>query len=129
MVPMFAGIPFGMGFMCTFISLLYVYLLLLCFGSASRILLASDIYDDRIYMTDSYKSYAASANAASSCSRSLLATILPVATAPMFSRLGISGACSLLDGLSALMSVIPFVFIWKGESLRSRSRLLKTVNL
>jgi hypothetical protein len=78
-------------------------------------------------MTDAYKSYAASANAASSCSRSLLATILPLATAPMFDHLGISGACSLLGGLSALMSVIPFVFIWKGESLRSRSRLLQSM--
>lgn len=127
-VPMLAGIPFGMGFMCTFISLLYVYLLLLCFGSASRILFISYIFGDRNYLTDAYKSYAASANAASSCFRSLLATVLPLATAPMFSHLGISGACSLLGCLSALMSVIPFVFIWKGKSLRSRSRLLQSVN-
>jgi hypothetical protein len=74
-------------------------------------------------MTDAYGTYAASANAASSCSRSLLATILPLATRRMFTKLGIFGACSLLGGLSALMCVIPFLFIWKGDKIRASSRL------
>ncbi|CAN8104551.1 unnamed protein product [Discula destructiva] len=94
--PMFSGVPFGMGFMLTFMALLN-------------------------YLTDAYEIYAASANAAASCSRSLLATVLPFASAPMFARMGIAGACSLLGGLSCLMCVIPFVFIWKGEKLREAS--------
>lgn len=73
------------------------------------------------YLTDAYEIYAASANAAASCSRSLLATVLPFASAPMFARLGIAGACSLLGGLSCVMCAIPFVFIWKGERLRELS--------
>ncbi|KAJ4344047.1 hypothetical protein N0V85_009822, partial [Neurospora sp. IMI 360204] len=73
-VPMLSGIPFGMGFMCVFQALLN-------------------------YLTDAYEIFAASANAAASCSRSLLATLLPLATAPMFHRLGIWGACSLLGGM------------------------------
>lgn len=80
------------------------------------------------YLTDAYEIYAASAIAACSCSRSLLAVVLPFASAPMFARLGIAGACSLLGGLSVLMCAIPFVFIWKGERLREASgfcRLLK----
>ncbi|OJJ05611.1 hypothetical protein ASPVEDRAFT_153797 [Aspergillus versicolor CBS 583.65] len=95
--PMMAGVPFGFGFICIFIAMLNV-------------------------LTDSYEIYAASANAASSCSRSLLATVLPLATTPMFTNLGVPGACSLLGGLSALMSVIPFIFIWKGKEIKQRSK-------
>ncbi|KAJ5376447.1 MFS general substrate transporter [Penicillium cosmopolitanum] len=50
------------------------------------------------YITDAYRLYAASANAASSCSRSFFATFLPLASYPMLSHLGIAGACSLLGG-------------------------------
>ncbi|KAF9874510.1 hypothetical protein CkaCkLH20_08073 [Colletotrichum karsti] len=96
-VPMLAGLPFGAGFMLIFIALLN-------------------------YLTDAYEVFAASANAAASTSRSLLAVVLPLATTPMFDGLGIAGACSLLGGLSALMCVIPFVFIWKGERIRAGSR-------
>lgn len=95
--PMLAGLPFGAGFILIFMALLN-------------------------YLTDAYEIFAASANAAASCCRSLLATVLPLATSPMFARLGISGACSLLAGLSAGMCVIPFVFIWKGERIRAGSR-------
>lgn len=96
-VPMLSGIPFGMGFSLIFMALLN-------------------------YLTDAYEIFAASANAAASCSRSLLATILPFASVPMFSRLGIAGACSLLGGLSCVMCAVPFLFIWKGERLRAGSR-------
>lgn len=95
--PMLAGIPFGMGFLLIFMALLN-------------------------YLTDAYDIFAASANAVSSCSRSFFAVILPLATTPMFRRLGIPGACSLLGGLSAIMCIIPFIFIWKGPSIRRRSR-------
>lgn len=94
--PMLAGIPFGMGFLLIFMAMLN-------------------------YLTDAYEIFAASANAAASCCRSLFAVVLPLATTHMFHRLGIAGACSLLGGLSALMCIIPFVFIWKGPSIRSRS--------
>ncbi|POR31741.1 Polyamine transporter 3 [Tolypocladium paradoxum] len=96
-VPMLAGVPFGMGFMLIFMALLN-------------------------YLTDAYEIFAASANAAASCCRSLLAVVLPLATSRMFDTLGISGACALLGCLSAGMCVIPFIFIWKGPSIRSRSR-------
>ncbi|KAK0673511.1 putative polyamine transporter [Cercophora samala] len=96
-VPMLAGVPFGVGFMCIFQALLN-------------------------YLTDAYEIYAASANAAASTSRSLLATVLPLATLPMFEQLGISGACSLLGGVSTLMCVIPFVFLWQGDKIRSNSK-------
>ncbi|PHH81372.1 hypothetical protein CDD82_942 [Ophiocordyceps australis] len=95
-VPMLAGIFFGMGFVLIFMALLN-------------------------YLTDAYQLFAASANAASSCTRSLFAVFLPLATTAMFDSLGIAGACALLGGLSAAMCIIPFVFLYKGPSLRKRS--------
>ncbi|KAK8920455.1 Polyamine transporter 3 [Metarhizium anisopliae] len=95
-VPMLAGLPFGMGFQLIFMTLLN-------------------------YLTDAYEVYAASANAAASATRSCLAVVLPLATRAMFNQLGISGACAVLGGLSAAMSVIPFVFLWKGQAIRNKS--------
>lgn len=40
----------------------------------------------------------------------------------MYDRLGIAGATSLLGGLSCLMCAVPFLFIWKGETIRAGSR-------
>ncbi|KAK8086231.1 hypothetical protein PG994_001205, partial [Apiospora phragmitis] len=77
-VPMLAGVPFGLGFMLIFMALIN-------------------------YLTDAYELFAASANAAASACRSLVAVVLPFATAPLFDRLGVAGACSLLAGLSALV--------------------------
>jgi len=69
-----------------------------------------------------YKIFAASAMAAASCSRSLFGAVLPFATYPMYKSLGVPWACSVLGFLSIAMSIIPFVFIWKGDWLRSRSK-------
>ncbi|RYP42152.1 hypothetical protein DL767_000517 [Monosporascus sp. MG133] len=71
---------------------------------------------------DAYDLFAASANAAASSCRSVFAVVLPLATTRMFAQLGISGACSLLGGLSALMCIIPFIFFWEGERLRAGSK-------
>ncbi|RFU78856.1 bicyclomycin resistance [Trichoderma arundinaceum] len=95
--PLLAGIPFGMGYILVLLALLN-------------------------YLTDAYEIYAASANAAVTASRSILAIVLPLATTPMFTKLGISGACALLGGLSAVMCILPLIFIWKGPSIRARSR-------
>lgn len=95
-VPMLAGVPFGLGYVLVFMALLN-------------------------YLTDAYEIFAASASAATSCCRSLLAVVLPLATTPMFARLGVTGACTLLGCFSAIMCVIPFIFIWKGPAMRSRS--------
>ncbi|KAJ8116266.1 hypothetical protein ONZ43_g4478 [Nemania bipapillata] len=95
-VPSLAGIGFGIGFQLIFIGMIN-------------------------YLTDAYEVFAASANAAASSARSFLAVVLPLATTPMFQQLGISGALSLLGGLSLLLSIIPFIFLWKGETIRARS--------
>ncbi|KAI0395931.1 major facilitator superfamily transporter [Xylariaceae sp. FL0594] len=96
-VPSLSGFAFGFGFQLTFIGMLN-------------------------YLTDAYEIYAASANAASSSTRSLFAVVLPLATRPMFRALGISGALGLLAGLSLLLGIVPFIFLWKGERIRAGSR-------
>ena len=96
-VPMLAGVPFGIGFMLIFIALLN-------------------------YLTDAYEIYAASAMAAASLSRSIFGALLPLAARPMYERLGISWASSLLGFLSLAMSVIPFAFIRYGDRIRANSR-------
>ncbi|KAM3067349.1 hypothetical protein ACMFMF_009841 [Clarireedia jacksonii] len=95
-VPMLAGVPFGMGFILIFIALLN-------------------------YLTDAYEVFAASAMAASSCCRSLAGAILPFAAKPMYSRLGVAWASSLLAFLSLGMCAIPLIFLWKGDAIRERS--------
>ena len=95
--PMMAGIFFGFGFTLIFMALLN-------------------------YLTDAYDIYAASANAVASMCRSIVAVVLPLATTHMFGDLGISGACSLLGGLSAGMCLIPFIFLWKGPDIRAKSK-------
>ena len=81
----------------------------------------ADDGENRNYLTDAYEIFAASAHAAVATSRSMLATVLPLAATPMFVKLGISGACSVLGGLSLLMCVIPFVFLWQGDRIRANS--------
>jgi len=96
-VPMLAGIPFGAGFVLIFMALLN-------------------------YLTDAYEIFAASAMAAASCSRSLAGAVLPFAAKPMYNKLGVPWASSLLGFLSLAMCVIPWVFSWQGQRLRDGSR-------
>lgn len=96
MVPMSAGLPFGVGFVLVFVALLN-------------------------YLADAYEIFAASAMAATSCSRSIFGAVLPFAGLPMYNKLGISWASSLLGFLSLAMTVVPFVFIKYGDRIRGGS--------
>ena len=96
-VPMLAGVPFGMGFMLIFMALLN-------------------------YITDAYEVYAASGMAATSFCRSIFGAVLPLAAAPMYKSLGVSWASSLLGFLSLALCIIPFAFIKYGDRIRANSR-------
>lgn len=78
------------------------------------------------YIADAYSRWTASAMACSAVSRSALAVVLPLATGPMFSRLGVAWALSLLGFISAGLSLAPFVFLRYGSSLRRRSKLCQS---
>ncbi|EKG14429.1 Major facilitator superfamily [Macrophomina phaseolina MS6] len=103
-VPMLAGLPFGIGFLLIFMALIN-------------------------YLTDAYGAFAASALAAASCTRSVSGALLPLAADPMYTSLGIQWATSLLAFLSAGMILIPFGFIWGGEHLRANSKFSQSLNL
>lgn len=129
-VPAMSGVPFGMGFMLIFMALVCFHYLSL-FLLILRIPLCDANHSPPVsqlnYLVDAYEIYAASANAAASCSRSLLATVLPFASTPMFASLDIAGACSVLGALSCVMCIVPFVFIWKGERLREASGFCRSL--
>ncbi|KAF2843563.1 MFS general substrate transporter [Patellaria atrata CBS 101060] len=96
-VPILSGIFFGFGFMLIFMALLN-------------------------YVVDAYEIFAASAMAATNCTRSVFGACLPFAATPLYARLGIPWACSLLGFLQVLMCVIPFVFYNYGPEIRARSK-------
>ena len=95
-VPVLSALPFGIGFLLIFMALIN-------------------------YVVDAYEVYAASAMGATSASRSIFGVVLPFAAKPMYSTLGVNWACTLLALLSALMCLIPFVFIKYGQRIRDNS--------
>jgi len=99
-VPVLAAIPFGIAYLLIFMALLN-------------------------YLVDAYEIFSASATAAASCSRSLFAVVLPFAARPMYERLGIAWACSLLGFISLVLGVIPFFFLKYGDQIRARSKFCK----
>lgn len=96
-VPILGGVPLGIGYLLLFMSFIN-------------------------YLVDAYAIFAASALAASSCTRAIFGACLPFATDKMYKTLGIAWACSLLGFVSLAMAAIPFIFIRYGEKLRSRSK-------
>lgn len=96
-VPLVSGVCFGLGYMLIFMAMLN-------------------------YLSDAYETFAASAQSASSCCRSICGAVLPLAAKPMFDRLGVDWACSLIAFLSLGVSVIPFAFIRFGDYIRRNSK-------
>ncbi|KAF7715381.1 MFS-type transporter [Penicillium ucsense] len=75
------------------------------------------------YLADTYHRYASSAIAAQSCCRNLLGGVFPLVTAAMFNNLGFPGASSLLGGIGALLTLVPWVLAFYGPRIRARSKL------
>lgn len=95
-VPVLSGLIFGLGYQTIFISLL-------------------------TYVTDAYRIYSASALAASVIMRSIAGALLPLAAEPMYSKLGVSWATSLLGFVSVACLPIPFALFHFGPWIRKRS--------
>ena len=74
------------------------------------------------FLVDTYLIYAASATAANTILRSLLATAFPLVAKPMFNNLGVGPAMSLLGGLACLMLPAPLIFMKYGLTLRRMSK-------
>ncbi|KAJ5202206.1 MFS general substrate transporter, partial [Penicillium cf. viridicatum] len=95
-LPMMAGIFFGCGYLLVFTAMLN-------------------------YLTDAYKEFSASAQAAASATRAIMAVVLPFAAIPMYTNLGIHWASSLLGFLVFVLAWIPFAFIKYGSFIRQKN--------
>jgi hypothetical protein len=74
-----------------------------------------------LYLSDTYKRYSASAQAAASTTRSLAAVGLPFAASALYHDLGVKWAGSALAIVSGIMAVIPFMFLVFRAKLRAES--------
>ena len=74
------------------------------------------------YLADTYHRYASSALAAQSFCRNMLGGIFPLVTVQMFTGLTFQGAASLLGGLAALLTLVPWVLVFYGPKIRARSK-------
>ncbi|KAF2868912.1 MFS multidrug transporter-like protein [Massariosphaeria phaeospora] len=73
------------------------------------------------YLVDVFTIHAASAMAASTVLRSLMAALIPLSSQKMYAALDYGWGNSLLGFVSLLLVPIPFLFIKYGERIRARS--------
>jgi hypothetical protein len=99
-LPTLSGLTLGIGIELTFMALLN-------------------------HLADAYTPYAASVMASSGIARSLFAVALPFAVKPMYHRLGIAWASTLLGVLAMILGVAPFGFLRYGSELKRRSELCR----
>ncbi|CAN8096148.1 unnamed protein product [Discula destructiva] len=74
------------------------------------------------YLIDAFERWGASALAANTFMRSLLAAVLPLVVKPMFAALGNGWAYSVLGIFAALNIPMPFVFYFYGTGIRKRGK-------
>jgi hypothetical protein len=74
------------------------------------------------FLVDSYPTYAASALAANSFSRSMFAAGFPLFGNAMYKNLGYQWATFLLAMLTLIMAPLPWLFFKHGKTIRKRSR-------
>ena len=74
------------------------------------------------YLIDTFQKYAASAIAANTFLRSILALAFPLFVDPMYSKLGIPWATSVFGFFAVLLVPIPFLFYLYGPKIRARGK-------
>jgi len=74
------------------------------------------------YLADSYGRYSSSALAAQSFCRNMLGGIFPLFTTKLFNDLTFQGAASLLGGIAAILTVVPWVLTFYGPRIRAKSK-------
>lgn len=98
-------------------------LALIGFGIMTIVIAAS------VYVTDAYSGYAASAIAAVAFGENTFAAFLPLAAKPMYIRLGLQWASSLLAFIALALVLAPTVLLWKGHVIRSKSKAIQEMSL
>jgi DHA1 family multidrug resistance protein-like MFS transporter len=74
------------------------------------------------YLVDTFERWGASAIAANTFLRSILAAAFPAIVIPMYKRMGTGPASSVFASVATLMIPIPFAFWYWGEWLRARGQ-------
>jgi len=74
------------------------------------------------YLADTYHRCASLALAAQSFCRNMLGGVFPLITVQMFTGLTFQVAASLLGGLAALLTAVPWVLVFYGPKIRARSK-------
>ncbi|KXJ86925.1 major facilitator superfamily domain-containing protein [Microdochium bolleyi] len=74
------------------------------------------------YLADTYQTYASSSLAAQSFCRNVLGGVFPLVTGAMFTNLGEAASGGLLGGVATVLTVVPWVLVFFGESIRQRSK-------
>ena len=74
------------------------------------------------YLVDVYGLYAASATAANTFLRSLMAAGLPLAARPMYHAMGVGPATSILGAIAVALLPVPLIFMKYGLILRKKSK-------
>ncbi|KAI2968232.1 hypothetical protein CBS147323_4424 [Aspergillus niger] len=74
------------------------------------------------YLIDTYLMFAASAIAANTFCRSLVAASFPLFSRQMFNNMGIQWAATLLGCVASILVPIPVAFYFYGKNLRKRSK-------
>ena len=76
-----------------------------------------------VYLIDVYTIHAASAMAANTVLRSVVAALLPLAGPKLYARLGYGWGTSLLGFIALLLMPIPLFFMKYGERIRTNSKV------
>ena len=79
------------------------------------------------YLSDTYHRYASSALAAQSFCRNILGGVFPLIATSMFRHLTFQGASSVLGGIGALLTFVPWVLLFNGPRIRARSKFASEI--
>ncbi|BDD58236.1 hypothetical protein MAP00_003528 [Monascus purpureus] len=80
------------------------------------------------YFADTYNQYASSTIAAQSFCRNMLGGAFPLVSRQLFHNLGYGPASSLLGGIAVLLTFVPWVLVFFGPTIRSKSKLASAMN-
>jgi len=73
------------------------------------------------YLATAYPKYAASALASNDFVRSMMGAAMPIVARPLFNNLGIDWGNSVFGFLAVVFIPLPFLLVWYGPWLRSKS--------
>jgi len=77
------------------------------------------------YMVDTFTQYSASAVAANTFMRGVLAGALPLCIGPMYDHIGVAWGSTVFGCFAALLVPVPFLFFFWGKYIRARGKWSK----